>query len=133
VLTTPPEKTPSPNNLVRKYLRSIERSRPIAKAIEESRDSYGEVMSSASGQSAAIGEEQGPLVRAKGIKRKKDSAAATSEPPQTDPEKCANLIQTIIQHINSSLSFRSGWRIGKEGKWEKDPDAEFESDENPDN
>ncbi|XP_059476752.1 sodium channel modifier 1-like isoform X2 [Neocloeon triangulifer] len=105
VLTTPPDTTFNPNNLVRKYLRSIERSRSIAKTIEESRDSYGEIMSSAN-QSTA---EEGPLVRPRGVKRKKSASEPTKE-MQTDPEK-------------------SGWKVNKEGKWERDPEAEFESDE----
>jgi hypothetical protein len=86
ILTTPPEKTPSANNVVRKYLRSIEHSRPISKAIEESRDSYGKSMSSGSDQGAEP--EIGLPVKPRGVKRRKNTEEV--EAPQassTEPEK----------------------------------------------
>jgi hypothetical protein len=86
-LTTPPEKTPSANNVVRKYLRSIERSRPIAKVIELSRDSYGKSMASGSCHEAEP--ERGPLVKPRGVKRRKNNKeeAKPSQSSSTDPEK----------------------------------------------
>jgi hypothetical protein len=86
-LTTPPEKSPSPNNVVRKYLRSIERSRPMAKVIELSRDSFGKYMSSGSCNEAEP--ERGLPVKQRGLKRRTNNKkeAKPSQSSSTDPEK----------------------------------------------
>ncbi|KAF4517505.1 hypothetical protein B566_EDAN006505 [Ephemera danica] len=40
VLISPPDTVLSPNSVVRKYLKSIERSRPLQKAVDSSREGY---------------------------------------------------------------------------------------------
>lgn len=86
-MTTPPEKTPSANNIVRKYLRSIERSRPMSKAIDESRESYGKSMSSGSCLDAEP--ERSLPVKPRGVKRQKTYTreAKASQASSTDPKK----------------------------------------------
>lgn len=87
ILTTSPEKTPSPNNLVRKYLRSIERSRPLARVIDESRDGYGKSMSSGSYYSTEAEPKSGLPVKPRGIRRRKKNEAKAAQSLSIAPEK----------------------------------------------
>jgi hypothetical protein len=59
-LTQSADILPSPASLVRRYLKSVERSRPLHKVVEKTRESYGNKASTSS--TVVQNSEQQPVV-----------------------------------------------------------------------
>ncbi|KAK7862488.1 hypothetical protein R5R35_005914 [Gryllus longicercus] len=100
-----PQYMPSPSSQVRHYLKELQRKRALQKTVEKCRENYML-------QSSVVPQNSG-----------------------SNPNSLPNSVHDHKKATNSEDSKRdlqlrmSGWIKSSEGKWVKDPAAEFDSDE----
>lgn len=94
--------TSSANSQVRKYLKSLCRKQPLQKTVNKLRENYGH----------------------------KNIQTKISIPEKTESNKSAENITSTRQEVDYHIKLlESGWIQNENGKWEKDPNVEFDSDE----
>lgn len=97
---------PSANSQVRHYLKSLSRKRPLEKTINKLRENYG--------QALKRGKQKTEESTEKNNSKNTESAA------KEDNKKAANFEIKLLE---------AGWIKDASGNWVKDPNVEFDSDE----
>lgn len=98
---TPTILEPSANSQVRHYLKSLSRKRPLEKTVSKLRENYGSGIS------------QG----------KQKSEEKLTKPTTSRDNNCKKINDFEIKLLES------GWKKDSSNQWVKDPDVEFDSDE----
>lgn len=96
----------SANSQVRHYLKSLSRKRPLEKTINKLRENYGQAQKKPKQKTEESSE--------------KNNSKNTDSPAKEDNKKAANYEMKLLE---------AGWIKDASGSWVKDPNVEFDSDE----
>ncbi|XP_071446398.1 sodium channel modifier 1-like isoform X2 [Hetaerina americana] len=115
--------TPSAHSEVRRYLKGLQRKKPFSKVVEKMKEGYSLPHSEQASSSCAEESRDTMAESSSGLK-----VTLSGSDVKPNQEK---MLQSALMEHNLKLSM-SGWIWDKDvegGKWVKDPNVEFDSDE----